>query len=45
MLETKHDTNQLNFKIVESYFSNLNNFEPLEVVDRVNAGPASYTVD
>ena len=36
MLNIKGDINQQYFKIVYSILSNLHNFHPLEVVDRVS---------
>ena len=35
MVKIKGDINQQDFKIVDLLLSNLNNFHPLEVVDRV----------
>ena len=36
MLRIKRDINQQDFKIVDTHFSNLNNFHSVEVVDRVS---------
>ena len=36
MLRIKRDINQQDFKIVDTHFSNLNNFHSLEVVGRVS---------